>query len=386
MIRIDRGPEPEALVLARDEHLARSRLRGGPPTEISGYEVVRPVLTERQIYKCAYCELTVRDEAAPVEHFRPKAKVEDIDWQSLAVKGSRSEVDREDDARFSRGLPPVRFERVTWIARSPGYWWLAWTWENLVFGCTGCNSGVKRARFPQAKTASVLRAHEEPPGDEHPLLLDPADPSEDPLDHIQYRQVYHRWLPTARDGSPRGAWTIALLRLDTSPGLLTAYDRRVRRLEACVRTLDHATTTGDTSAIRLEWVRLCEDVLAPNEELLGLTHDWLDARYPASWRHDHGVTLARPVLRVPELGPPVPAMSAIALVESIEGLPQPLADWIRVARNFQVPTGERLQPSIEHKPLPEIVADIFVHRPDASDHELGVLLNRAPTTIRKLRR
>lgn len=387
MIRIERGPEPAELVLVRDEHLARARLRGGPPEVFRGHETARDVLTGRQIYKCAYCELTFRDEAAPVEHYRPKARAHDVDWSALSAKKRPSEIDREDDDRFARGMPPSRsgFERVRWIAR-PGYWWLAWTWENLVFGCTGCNTGVKNTRFPQARAAVALRAHEAPPGAERPLLLDPADSTEDPLDHIQYRRIYHRWIPTARDGSARAAWTIALLRLDTSPALLTAYDRRIRRLEVCVRAVDHACTTDDDTAIRLEWSRLCEDVFAPNEELLGLTHDWLDARYPSSWREDHGLVLTRPILRVPELGSPVPANAAIAKVEGIEALPSPLADLIRVARNFQVPTGERLQPSIEQKPLPELVAEILLHRPEATDHELGALLNRSAATIRKLRR
>lgn len=217
MIRIARGPEPEALVLARDEHLARARRRGGPPEEIYGYEVAREELTARQIYKCAYCELIFREEAAPVEHYRPKKRTDDVDWRALKAKTRPTEGDREDDERFARGLPPssAGFDRVRWISRS-GYWWLAWTWENLVFGCHGCNNGVKNARFPQEKAAIVLGAHEAPPGEERPLLLDPADSADDPLDHIQYRRVYTRWLPTAREGSARGAWTIALLRLDTS--------------------------------------------------------------------------------------------------------------------------------------------------------------------------
>jgi hypothetical protein len=374
-------------VLARDEHLARARLRGRPPEEIHGYQTARDVLTERQIYKCAYCELTFRDEAAPVEHYRPKARADDVDWHALSAKKRPSESDREDDERFARGMPPSRggFDRVRWVAR-PGYWWLAWTWENLVFGCTGCNTGVKNARFPQGKAASALRTHEAPPGEERPLLLDPADSTEDPLDHIQYRRVYHRWIPTARDGSARGAWTIALLRLDTSPALLTAYDRRIRRLEAAGRSLDHARTAGDDAVIELEWDRLCEDVLAPNEELLGLTYDWLDERCPASWRENQGLALSKPILRVPELGSPAPVRSAIARVEGLEGLPAPLVDLIRVARNFHVPTGERLQPSIEQKPLPDLVAELLLHRPDATDEELGTFLNRSPATIRKLRR
>lgn len=385
MIRIDRGPEPQALVLARDEHLARARLRGGPPAEICGYEVSRPVLTARQIYKCAYCELTARDEAAPIEHYRPKGKVEDIDWRALGASRSPNDVDREDDARFLRGLPPVRFERVRWIPRSPGYWWLAWTWENLVFGCTGCNSGVKRVRFPQTNTASVLGAHEEPPGDESPLLLDPADPLVDPLDHIQYRWVYNRWVPVARDGSPRGAWTIALLRLDSSPALLTAYASRVRQLERCVQALDAARKKGDVGVLRGEWEAARQEALDPKEPLLGLAYDWLDARYPTQWRENHGLVLHKPVLQVPELEPTGPANPAVAPLASLDGLPESLRDLIRVARNFQVKTGSRFEPSAEQKPLPDLIAEVLIHRPDATDEQLAALLNRKPGTIRKHR-
>lgn len=386
MIRIDRGPEPDALTLARDEQLARARLRGGPPVEIQGYQGSREMLSERQIYKCAYCELTSRAEAAPIEHYRPKGRADDIEWSALATGKSPTPADLEDDGRFDRGLPPRRdgFTRVRWKPRR-GYWWLAWTWENLVFGCTGCNSGVKGCRFPQARTGSALRPHEPPPGEERPLLLDPTDPAEDPLDHIQYRRVNKRWIPTWRDASPQGAWTIALLRLDTSPALLTAYDRRVKRLEGCARRLDDVRAAGGSS-VRELWQALCDDVLAPNEELLGLTYDWLDARYPAAWREAEGLSLDKPTLRVPDAQVVSTARPAVAPIAALAGLPERLADLIRVARNYRVPTGERLQPSVEHLPLPELLAEILVLRPNASDEELGALLRREPTTIRKNRR
>jgi hypothetical protein len=381
MIRIDRGPEPEALVLARDEHLARARLRGSHPDEIHGYDAARDVLTERQIYKCAYCELTLRDEASPVEHYRPKARVHDVDWASLVAKKKPTETDREDDERFARGLPPSHdgFDRIRWIPRL-GYWWLAWTWENLVFGCTGCNSGVKLTRFPQAKGASALRALEAPPSEEHPLLLDPADADEDPLDHIQFRWVYNRWKPVPREGSPRGAWTIALLRLDSNQGLLTAYENRVRHLNRCVRTLDAARESSGEHAIRTEWEAVRHEVLDPKEPLLGLTYDWLDARYTESWRADLGLVLDKPVLRVHGFGPAVPARPAVTPLPELDGLPEPLGDLIRVARNF------RVKPSPEQKPLRDIVADILVHRPHATDQQLAALLNRKPGTIRKCRK
>jgi hypothetical protein len=389
MIRIDRGPEPDALTLARDEHLARARLRGDAPKDIVGYEVSRRPLSSRQSYKCAYCEMWLRDEAAPVEHYRPKGKAHDIDWGSLAARRIMNAADHEDDARFARGLPPRRdgFDRLRWQAR-PGYWWLAWTWENLVFGCHGCNSGVKNTRFPQAAAACPLTMHQPPPGKERPLLLDPtsSDPVDDPLDHIQYLPVHGKWLPTPRDGSPRGAWTIALLRLDSSPALLTAYASRVSVLDRCVRDFEAARASGDANEIRLLWRALCNDVLAGHEQFLGLTYDWLDARYPAPWRYDHRLELDRPVLQAPDLDPAVPAKPAVTPLPALDGLPEQLCDWIRVARNFQAPTGQRLQPSIEHKPLSELVMDILRHRPDATDDELAALLNRAPATIRKHRR
>ncbi|MCX4241323.1 hypothetical protein [Paraliomyxa miuraensis] len=386
MIRIDRGDEPEGLVLARDEHLARARLRGGPPVEFRGYEAARGTLAARQLYKCAYCELTTREEAAPVEHYRPKVEAKDVDWGGLTARKVPKTTDFEDDARFARGLPPVRdgFDRVRWTSR-PGYWWLAWTWENLVFGCSGCNSGVKHSRFPQARTARVLEEHEVPPGGEDALLLDPADSTEDPIEHVQYRRVYNRWIPTPRDGSLRGAWTIALLRLDSSPALLTAYDRRIRRLESRAHAFDAACASG--AAILLEaWKGLCAEVFAPNEELLGLTYDWLDARYPDHWRHEHDLMLDKPILRVGGVERGVASRSAVPPLDGLDGLPGTLCDHIRVARNYHVPAGKREQPSIEHKPLPELITEILGHRPGATDDELATLLNRKPATIRKHRR
>lgn len=387
MIRIERGPAPDSLTLARDEHLARARLRGRAPntSEVTGYEVAHEALMPRQAYKCAYCELYARNEAAPVEHYRPKGRAHDVNWRGLKKRPDKTatDADREDDARFARGLPPRRegFERVQWVERS-GYWWLAWTWGNLVFGCTGCNTGVKNTRFPQTASARALAEHDDPPGRESPLLLDPAsnDPADDPIDHIRFMQVHRRWLPVARDGSPRGGWTIALLRLDSSPALLTAYGERVRALENAVASLDTAHTAG-SSAIRGAWDALLAAELAPHVTLLGLTYDWLDARYPEAWRKPHGLSLPKPTLRMPDewhaslpIAPP-----------DVADLPDRVADLVRVARNFQTLTGQRAQPSVEQMPLAELVAEVLKHRPAATDQDLAVLLNRSVSVIRGAR-
>lgn len=386
MIRIDRGPEPELLSLSRDEQLARARLRGTSPPEIHGYAGARDVLAERQSYKCAYCELTLRHEAAPVEHYRPKSRADDVDWSGLTTRNNPRQTDLEDDRRFARGLPPSRdgFARVRWTSR-PGYWWLAWTWENLVFGCGGCNSGVKNSRFPQARNARTLNEHESPPGEEEALLLDPTDAVEDPIDHIHFRKVHNRWIPTPRGGSPRGAWTIALLRLDSSPALLTAYARRVKELERRSRRFS-TSSTASASVIEPQWLELCRDLFAPNEELLGLTYDWLDAQYPPKWRADHGVSLDRPILRMAERGSGHQPRPAVAVLEGLDGLPSRLCDLIRVARNYRAPGGKHRQSSVEYESLPVLVAKILEHRPDATNEEIGALLRRAPSTIRNSRR
>jgi len=154
----------------------------------------------------------------------------------------------------------------------------------------------------------------------------------------------------------------------------------------CVRALDDARIADNREAVRSEWQAVCRDVLDAKEPLLGLTYDWLDAGYPASWRDENGLVLAKPIVRLPELGPRVPPRPPVATVEGLEKLPPPLADYVRVARNFRVLTGKRLQPSVEHKPLSKLVPELLVHQPDATDDELGALLLRSAATIRKYRR
>lgn len=49
----------------------------------------------------------------------------------------------------------------------------AFVWLNYLLACTECNSNYKRTQFPLD-------------GLGNPLLLDPSDPSDDPLDHLAF--------------------------------------------------------------------------------------------------------------------------------------------------------------------------------------------------------
>ena len=101
--------------------------------------------------KCAWCE-QLRDwkRELDVEHYRPKARI--TEW--------------DGDPPIVSDTPPREIEI------SPGYWWLAFGWENYSLACKTCNSGWKRNLFP---VVSPRPGHVEGvEGVEEPLLLDPG--------------------------------------------------------------------------------------------------------------------------------------------------------------------------------------------------------------------
>lgn len=104
--------------------------------------------------KCWYCEAAEIRSDMPVDHFRPKNKVED-------------EKDHE------------------------GYWWLAFDWENYRCACTFCNSlrnfeetqGGKACKFPLCNPESrALNPEDEALlQQELPNFLDPFNPDDEKL-------------------------------------------------------------------------------------------------------------------------------------------------------------------------------------------------------------
>ena len=99
--------------------------------------------------KCWYCEAEEIRSDMPVDHYRPKGKVED---------------DNEHD----------------------GYWWLAFDWENYRCACTFCNSrrnfdeskGGKACKFPLVDPATRAYSAADDITLEIPSLLDPFDPDD----------------------------------------------------------------------------------------------------------------------------------------------------------------------------------------------------------------
>jgi uncharacterized protein (TIGR02646 family) len=133
-------------------------------------------LEKAQSGKCCYCEVIIPKPYAllHVEHYRPKARYQQ-----------------------SRGQKK----------RFPGYYWLAYEWDNLFLACHFCNSSNKRNFFPLAHETRRARNRHGDLNVEDPLILRPDSP-DDPRDHIGF----HHEIPFGKTSVGRA--TIELLGLD----------------------------------------------------------------------------------------------------------------------------------------------------------------------------
>jgi uncharacterized protein (TIGR02646 family) len=121
------------------------------------WKALRESLAQLRKDKCWYCESNDGRSDRPIDHYRPKNAI--------------AECDNHD-----------------------GYWWLAFSWDNLRYCCTFCNShrvdqehgtaGGKHDHFP-IWTAGIRATFEKSSSDdlerEKPMLLDPCCPTDPPL-------------------------------------------------------------------------------------------------------------------------------------------------------------------------------------------------------------
>ena len=148
---------------------------------------VKDVLMRIHHQKCCYCETKLPIPAnLHVEHFRPKG----------AVRQSR-----DDNDEF------------------PGYYWLAYSWENLLLACFDCNTTYKGTVFPLENPTQRACSHHDDLAVERELFVNPAE--EDPREHIRFHGDLPVWC------SERGRHTIEGLGLRST----ILRDQRQLRLE-----------------------------------------------------------------------------------------------------------------------------------------------------------
>lgn len=158
------------------------------------WPAVKDVLMQVHHQKCCYCETKLTMPAnLHVEHFRPKGAVRQC---------------RDDDNAF------------------PGYYWLAYSWENLLLACFDCNTKYKGTVFPLENPAQRARSHHDDLTVERELFVNPAE--EDPREHIRFQED----LPVCF--SERGRLTIEGLGLRS----IRLRDQRQQRLQEVDTIID----------------------------------------------------------------------------------------------------------------------------------------------------
>ena len=277
MIRLRRGAEPAALTRARADRLgaAITAWATHQPLVFDGYQCARSVLWERQHHKCAYCERHQGEAGNPVEHFRPKTNAKQENGAQMSVNH---------------------------------YWWLCWTWENLLFACQTCNSGFKNTQFPiepgQARLPTPPRLDAPIPAAnldlaaEPRLLVDPA--CDDPLDHL-------RWIPIDRTlderawewkpswVTPRGFRTIKTFGLDTAGhGLLAEVTDHIRHQVVPPVCQLRSLVRSAPDAVANAWIELRSHLLHSDARFVAATWCALDELVSFSLRERFNLPHPRP--------------------------------------------------------------------------------------------
>jgi uncharacterized protein (TIGR02646 family) len=183
-----------------------------------------------QHYAYAYCEFPL-GPYGDVEHFRPKASYR----QSL---GDKHHI--------------------------PGYYWLAYDWQNLLFACNVCNRTLKSDLFPLADSSQRNIAGRDI-SQEQPLLLNPA--VDDPAEHITYREAVA--IPVVHNGIPdsRGRATIELFQFNERPLLLQARRSvwksysEVKRRWKLAQALLQSSLPDDAKGTARQLLQECHEVL-----------------------------------------------------------------------------------------------------------------------------
>jgi hypothetical protein len=232
--------------------------------------------------KCAYCESKYqRTQPMDVEHYRPKGGVMVIDLSTKPSSGKKS-------GKKSKSAEEPKLKMDT-----PGYYWLAANWDNLLPSCIDCNR-VRNQKVPDDtaptgfKTAKVGKGNNFPLLDENkrrrdhksrkreePLILDPT--LDEPENHLEFTEeglVMPRLIK--REESLKGKASIQVFALQRV-GLVQERKARARMVIAQIERVaelldDYNRRPNDAEVERRlnrEWAEL-EKYISPDEEYAGM--------------------------------------------------------------------------------------------------------------------
>ncbi len=199
---------------------------------------VKKLLVDIHHGKCCFCETWFAESInLDVEHFRPKA-------------GVRQDLDQKED-------------------ELPGYYWLAYRWDNLLLSCNACNRQFKKTLFPLKNPSDRARNHNEDVSQELPLFVDPV--GQNPRDYIRFSD------DTPVGITPEGKVTIIKLGL-CRPGV--TGDRRTH-LDTIVKVYDGMkgleTRSGisGSEALAKDLRKFIEKAMRPESKFSSMVSDYV---------------------------------------------------------------------------------------------------------------
>lgn len=181
-------------------------------TEIYGNSAIKNKLRESQYGKCAFCESNVYSIShGDIEHFRPKKF-----WIQNDIIGKEG----------------------------PGYYWLAYEFNNLLFSCQICNQREKKNYFPIIRPEYRARNHHQASNikKEKPFFVNPIE--ENPKFLIEFNGAEAKGV----DKRHRGKKTINALGLNRKgeKGISNLYEMRLTHYKNTKYTYWMSTQVANT--------------------------------------------------------------------------------------------------------------------------------------------
>ena len=191
---------------------------------------VKDALIKAHHGKCCYCESKLLATSyGAVEHFRPKG---------ASIQGKK-------------------LNKIF-----PGYYWLAYDWENLLFICTRCNTN-KGSYFPLENPTQRAKDHSESIIYEIPLFIHPA--LEDPLKHI----TFHNEAPVGL--TDKGEVTIEYMMLNRND----LFENRLKIYKELNTFIDFAKKLyhqSDNVEVYNEALQRIREFISPSSEYSAMTN------------------------------------------------------------------------------------------------------------------
>ncbi len=232
MIRITKPAAPQKLLTdgqAETEHNKQLYENGVREFEIKksiyGHKTVKKALTAAQYQKCCFCER--KTEIGDIEHLRPKNAYQQKEGEPLA---------------------------------KPGYYWLAYKWDNLFFCCEKCNRSYKRNLFPLVDESKRAKSHLDDLNTEEPLFIHPE--KENPEKFIEFIGIH----PQAINNNTRGQTTIKRTRIDR-PFL---DERRLATYKAMKAIYMLINSPNGDNRTKNEWQQLLNEATQDSAEFASM--------------------------------------------------------------------------------------------------------------------